>query len=269
MEVLLTIGLSILLTVPLHFLTRRLHRRLESAATTTEGASLQRTGTLASALATSGIVITWIIAILVVLDKLGVPLTPLFASAGIAGVALGFGAQSIVRDALSGVFILLENQFSVGDFVELHTSAAPVTGRVESLTLRVTSLRAFDGTLHTVPNGNIQLVSNKSKGWARAIVDIRLAYGEDVDRVRLLLESLFESMRSDTVVDQWIREGPSVLGLETMGDYSLVLRVTAETVPSRSAQIERILRERIAARLEAEGIRTPLPPTIVSATGAP
>jgi moderate conductance mechanosensitive channel len=268
LDVLLTLGLSILLTVPLHLLTRRLHRRLRKAATRTEGASLQRTGTLASALATSGIVITWIIAILVVLDKLGVPLAPLFASAGIAGVALGFGAQSIVRDALSGVFILLENQFSVGDFVELHTSAAPVGGKVETLTLRVTSLRAFDGTLHTVPNGNIQLVSNKSKGWARAIVDIRLAYGEDVDHVRALLGELFESLRSDAFAGQWIREGPSVLGLETMGDYALVLRVTAETLPSRSAQVERILRERIASRLEAEGIRTPLPPAIVSSRGA-
>ena len=209
------------------------------------------------------------IAILVVLDKLGVPLTPLFASAGIAGVALGFGAQSLVRDALSGVFILLENQFSVGDFVELHTTAAPVAGKVESLTLRVTSLRSFDGTLHTVANGNIQLVSNKSKGWARAIVDIRLAYGEDVNRVRALLEELFESLRSDTVLEQWIREGPSVLGLETLGDYALVLRVTAETLPARCTDTERILRERIAARLEAEGIRTPFPPAIVSATGTP
>jgi hypothetical protein len=99
----------------------------------------------------------------------------------VGGVALGFGAQSIVKDTLTGFFILLENQFGVGDNVEIQTPSSLVAGRVEALTLRVTSLRAFDGTLHFVPNGNILVASNRSKGWARAIVDVRAAYGEDVD----------------------------------------------------------------------------------------
>ena len=93
---------------------------------------------------------------------------------------------------------------------------------MESLTLRVTTLRAFDGTLHLVPNGNIQIVSNKSRGWARAIVDVRVAYGEDVDRVRGILEQLFEEFQGDPTLHDWIREGPSVLGVETMADYGLV-----------------------------------------------
>lgn len=263
----ITFGVAIVLTIVLQLLVRRFRKKLEGSPSVTQELNLQRVGTLTTALSTTGIVVVWSVAILIALDKLGVPLGPLFASAGIAGIALGFGAQSIVKDTLSGFFILLENQFGVGDVVELQTSANPVSGKVEALTLRVTSLRAFDGTLHTVPNGNIQLVSNKSRGWARAIVDIRVAYGEDVDRVRGILEGLFEELHADNVLSDWIREGPSVLGVETMADYALVVRVVADTRPSKRFDAERILRERIAARLEAEGIRTPMPPTIAPGRG--
>ena len=213
--------------------------------------------------------IIWTIAILLVLGNLGTELGPFFASAGIAGVALGFGAQSLVRDTLSGFFILLENQFGVGDVLELQTTASPVTGKVESLTLRVTTLRAFDGTLHLVPNGNIQIVSNKSRGWARAIVDVRVAYGEDVDSRPRILEQLFEEFQGDPTLHDWIREGPSVLGVETMADYGLVIRVIADTRPSRRFDTERQLRERIAARLNAEGIHTPMAPTMTQRPGEP
>lgn len=258
--ILMALGIAIALTIPLRFLVRRFERRLERMVPdTTVEIHLQRVGTLTSVLTTTGIVIIWLSAILKILDALGVPLAPVFASAGILGVALGFGAQSIVKDTLSGFFILLENQFSVGDTVELHTTAKAIGGKVESFNLRVTALRSFDGPLHTVSNGNIQLVSNKSRGWARAIVDIRLSYGEDVKRVREVLEELFESLRSDELVADWIRDGPSVLGIETMADFALVVRVVADTHPARSLEVERILRECIAERLEAEGIRTPLP----------
>jgi len=196
----------------------------------------------------------------VILGNLNVSLGPLIASAGVAGIALGFGAQTIVRDTLSGFFILLENQFGVGDVVELQTTANPVGGKVEGLSLRVTTLRAFDGTLHLVPNGNIQLVSNKSRGWARAIVDVRVGYGEDVDRVRGVLDELFEEVRLDPSLSDWIREGPSVLGIETLSEYAQVVRVVADTRPSKRWDTERALRERIARRLDAEGIRVPIPP---------
>jgi small conductance mechanosensitive channel len=137
-----------------------------------------------------------------------------------------------------------------------------VNGKVEQLTLRVTALRAFDGTLHTVPNGNIQLVSNRSRGWARAIVDVRIAFGEDLERLRGILEDLFEEIRADPALEDWIHEGPSVLGVDAMSDYAQVIRVIADTRPSKRYDAERVLRERISRRLDAEGIRTPLPPTL-------
>jgi len=263
LSIIVTIGVAIILTIALALLVRRFRRKLEGSPSATQELNLQRIATLTTSLSTTGIAIVWSIAILIVLDELGVPLGPLFASAGIAGIALGFGAQSIVKDTLSGFFILLENQFGVGDTIELHTTAGAVTGKVELLTLRVATLRAFDGTLHVVPNGNIQLVSNKSRGWARAIVDVRLGYGEDIERVRAVLDDLFEEVRADTTLEDWIREGPSLLGVERMGDHGLVVRVVADTRPSKRWDTERALRERIARRLDAEGIRVPVPPTIV------
>jgi moderate conductance mechanosensitive channel len=269
LEVIVTVGVAILLTLVLQLVVRRFRRRLEGSPSLTQELNLQRIATLTTALSASGLVVIWVVTLLIVLEEVGVPLGALFASAGIAGVALGFGAQSIVRDTLSGFFILLENQFGVADVVEVRTTANPVSGKVESLTLRVTTLRDFDGTLHIIPNGNIQLVSNKSRGWARAIVDVRVAYGEDVDRLRGTLEDVFNEIRQDELLGDWIYEGPSVLGMETLSDYAKVVRVVADTRPSKRWDVERALRERITRRLDAEGFRTPIPPTIAERPGEP
>jgi moderate conductance mechanosensitive channel len=269
LEVIVTLGVAILLTVVLQLVVRRFRRRLEGSPSLTQELNLQRIATLTTALSASGLVVIWVVTLLIVLEEVGVPLGALFASAGIAGVALGFGAQSIVRDTLSGFFILLENQFGVADVVEVRTTANPVSGKVESLTLRVTTLRDFDGTLHIIPNGNIQLVSNKSRGWARAIVDVRVAHGEDVDRLRGTLEEVFNDIRQDELLGDWIYEGPSVLGMETLSDYAKVVRVVADTRPSKRWDVERALRERITRRLDAEGFRTPIPPTIPERPGEP
>ena len=265
----ITVGVAILVTIALQLVVRRFRRKLEGTPSLTQEINLQRIATLTGALSAAGLVLIWVVAVLLALGTFNVPLGPFFASAGIAGVALGFGAQSIVRDTLSGFFILLENQFGVADVVEVRTTANPVSGKVEALTLRVTMLRDFDGTLHIIPNGNIQLVSNKSRGWARAIVDVRVAYGEDVDRLRGTLEDVFNEIRQDELLGDWIYEGPSVLGMETLSDYAKVVRVVADTRPSKRWDVERVLRERITRRLDAEGFRTPIPPTIAERPGEP
>ena len=257
-----TLAAAIVLTVVVSVLIRRFRRKLEGSPSLTQELNLQRIATLTGALSTTGVVLIWVVSLLTIMSNLGLPLAPLFASAGVAGVALGFGAQSIVRDTLSGFFILLENQFGVSDVIALQTTAGPVDGKVEALSFRVTTLRAFDGTLHTVPNGNIQVVSNKSRGWARAIVDVRVAYSEDVDRVREVLEELFDEVRMDTTLRDWIREGPSVLGIDALADYAQVIRVVADTRPSKRLDVERTLRERITRGLVAAGIQVPVPPTI-------
>jgi len=262
LPILVTLVIAVVVTIALRMLVRRFQRRLERAPSASESGNVQRAATLAHALSATVVVVVWTVGILVALGYLNVNLAPLLASAGIAGVALGFGAQSIVKDGLTGFFILLENQFGVGDTVEIQTTASPVIGRIEWFTLRATSLRAFDGTLHIVPNGNIQVVSNKSRGWARAIVDLRIAYGQDPEKVREILDELFEELASDPNLTEWVEDGPSVLGVETTSDYAVVIRATAETRPGKRFDVERLLRERATQRLAERGIRSPAPPTI-------
>jgi len=251
---------ALLVTLASRLIVNRFRKRLEGTASITQELNLQRATTLTGALSTALIVVIWALAILMALGELGQNIAPLLASAGVAGVALGFGAQSLVKDTLSGFFILLENQFGVGDNLEIQTPSNKVMGRVESLTLRVTSLRAFDGALQIVPNGNIVVASNRSKGWARAIIDVRVAYGEDVEHLRSVLEELFSELEGDRNLSEWIHEAPSVLGVERMGNDALVMRVIADTRPSKVMDVERLLRERITRRLVERGIQVPVTP---------
>ncbi len=260
--------IAVLVTFVARMAVKRFRRRLEGSASLTQELNLQRATTLTQAVSTALVVVIWAVAVLMVLGETGFNLGPLLASAGVAGVALGFGAQSLVKDTLSGFFILLENQFGVGDNLELTTPSNRVAGRVESLTLRVTSIRAFDGTLHIVPNGNIVVASNRSRGWARAIVDVRAAYEEDVDHLRNVLEELFEELKGDRTLAEWIHDGPSVLGVERMGQDALVMRVVADTRPSKVMEVERTLRERISRRLVERGIRVPVIPIAPAPAGA-
>ena len=258
---------AVLVTLLSRLVVNRFRKRLEGTASVTQELNLQRATTLTGALSAALIIVIWALAILMVLGELGQNIAPLLASAGIAGVALGFGAQTIVKDTLSGFFILLENQFGVGDNVDIQTPSNRVAGRVEALSLRVTSLRAFDGTLHFVPNGNILVASNRSKGWARAIVDVRASYGEDVEHLRGVLEELFKELEGDRTFSEWIHEAPSVLGVERMGQDALVMRVIADTRPSKVMDVERLLRERISRRLAEKGIKVPVFPAAPTTLG--
>ena len=209
------------------------------------------------------IVIVWFVVVLTMLTQFGVNLGPLIASAGIAGVALGFGAQTLVRDTISGLFIVLESQYDVADVVDLETDGGLVSGSVEGLTLRVTSVRQFDGTLSIVPNGYIKVARNKTRGWGRAIVDVRVALDEDTVRVKVVLEELLEELSGEEPFGSALRKNPEVLGVTQVTDAAQVIRVTAETEPSRRWEIERQLRERITARIAERGIRVPpvVPPS--------
>ncbi len=256
--ILITLVIAVVATVALRVVVRRFQRKLEQAPSLSKAGNLQRAATLTHALSATLMVTLWTVASLVVLGYLNVNLAPLIASAGIAGVALGFGAQSIVKDGLSGFFILLENQFGVGDTVEVRTPADPVLGRIEWFTLRATALRAYDGTLNIVPNGNMVLVSNKSRGWARAIVDTPVAYQHDPEHVREVLDELFEELRTEGTMQDWVMDGPLVLGVETTSDTGVVIRTVAETRPSKKPEVERLLRAKITQRLTERGIRAPV-----------
>lgn len=237
---------------------RRVQRRLQTAEGLTAELDLQRANTLTHALSYLTRVVIWTLALLLLLGQVGVNLGPLIAGAGIAGVALGFGAQSLVKDFLSGFFILLENQYGVGDVITVNADEQ-LTGKVEQIDLRVTQIRSYDGTLNFVPNGTIQLVGNKTRGWARAILDIGVGYGENVDRVRSVLEELFDELREDEDIKGWFLDGPSVVGVENLGEYEVVVRSIADVRPSKRWDAARELRRRIKARFDERGIEIPFP----------
>jgi moderate conductance mechanosensitive channel len=266
------LGLAIIIVaaIVLTVVGRRYVRRMGDRASKAQDSEdreharrARRTATVAHLLLSTLTVVIWVTVALIILATMGVNLGPLLASAGIVGVALGFGAQTIVRDTLSGFFILSEHQYDIGDSIELQTSANPVTGTVESFTLRITTIRAFDGTLNIVPNGNIQVTSNRTRGWGRAIVDVRLPYDQDVEQVRGILTDLFDEIRELAPFAGALRDGPEVLGVVQLTDAAQVLRVTAETIPSKRWEVERVLRERVTTRLSERGIAAP-PVSIVA-----
>jgi small-conductance mechanosensitive channel len=265
----LILVVSFLLLWVARMAVRRMQRRLEGVESATQELNLQRAATVTQALSYVIRFVVLTVALLLVLGEFAINLGPLIAGAGIVGVALGFGAQALVRDFLSGFFILLENQFGVGDAITVNVQGQLVTGKVEALSLRTTDIRSFDGTLHSVPNGNILYTGNKSKGWARAIVDVSVTYGENAERVRRVLDELFDELRSDSELKGWFFDGPSVLGVERLGQYDVVLRVVAETRPSKKPEVERVLRQRIKQRFDEREIEIPTAPAVGGAPPPP
>ena len=248
---------AVLVTLASRLIVNRFRKRLEGTASITQELNLQRATTLTGALSTALIVVIWALAILMALGELGANIAPLLASAGVAGVALGFGAQSLVKDTLSGFFILLENQFGVGDNVEIQTPSNKVMGRVETLTLRVTSLRAFDGTLQMVPTATSSSPATGRRGGRARSSTSGSPTGRTSNTCAVSSKSSSPSSKSDRTLSEWIHEAPSVLGVERMGNDALVMRVIADTRPSKVMDVERLLRERITRRLVERGIRFP------------
>jgi len=232
---------------------RRLVSRLEQRLRTEDaeaGRSPQRSKTFAEVSRSVVTMVAWVIASLLVLGELGLDLTPLIASASVVGVALGFGAQSLVRDFLTGFFVLLEDQYAIGDVVEI----GQVTGTVERFTLRMTSLRSEDGTLHNIANGTIQRVSNSSAGWARALVDVGVALEADLRQVWEAFNAAGEALLADRDVGGMVLEAPDILGPQAMSESQVIIRVAIKTQPGRRATVARAYRHEVKGVLEESQI---------------
>jgi moderate conductance mechanosensitive channel len=193
------------------------------------------------------------------LSEIGVDIAPIIASAGIIGIALGFGAQSLVKDFLSGIFMIVEDQYGVGDVIDVGEA----TGTVEAVTLRVTRLRDLNGTVWYVPNGEILRVGNMSQNWSRAVVDVSVAYSEDLGRVRRVLSEIAHDLWDDEDYRELIIEEPEVTGVEMLAATSVNLRVMVKTLPMEQWAIARELRQRIKARFDHEGIEIPFAQRVV------
>ena len=185
--------------------------------------------------------LVWTVGTLMVLGVFGIELGPLLAGVGIAGIAVGLGAQSLVRDCIAGFFVIMEDQFGVGDEVDL----GPAVGTVESVTLRCTTVRGLDGTLWSVPNGSILRVGNQSKLWSKALLDVTIWYDADIDRALELLRTTSAEVCARPEIEPIVLEPPEVLGVERLTNDGVVLRVVVKTVPGRQWELMRDLRSAI------------------------
>jgi len=210
----------------------------------------QRVRALGSVLRSAASVTIFSIAGVVILGDLGINLAPLLASAGVVGIAVGFGAQNLVRDYLSGVFMLVEDQYGVGDVI----TVGDATGTVETVTLRLTRLRDVNGIVWHVRNGAIEKVGNESQGWARAVIDFPVPYAADLTTIRALLAGSADAMWEEPVWRTVMIEKPEVWGAQQVTTATVTMRVVVKTAPLRQWEVEREMRARVKAVLDAAGI---------------
>jgi small-conductance mechanosensitive channel len=213
----------------------------------------QRARTVGSVLRSTATIVVGTLVFLLVLDTVGMNIAPFIASAGIVGVAVGFGAQSLVKDFLSGVFMLLEDQYGVGDVVDVGPGAGTV-GTVEAVGLRVTKIRDSAGTLWYVPNGTMTRVGNKTQGWAKAVIEVSVDYFADLDEVRGLLTEAAERVAADPVIGTYLQGAPTVTGIEDVTFDAVTLRLTVTTAPAMQWDVARELRVAVRDVLTREGI---------------
>jgi len=237
---------------------RRGVARLLSSRRATDREFATRLRTLTSLAESATRLIVWILAGLTILAVFGVPIGPLLASAGVAGLAVGLGAQTLIRDIIGGIFIILEDQFHVGDVITVNA----ISGQVESLTLRYTALRTLDGAYVVIPNGEIRIVQNLSRDWARAVIDVAVTPEEDVDRVVVVLRALLAGLPNDPVLGPLVLEPGEVLGVEAIGPQQATVRLAVKTRPLEQWRVARELRRRILLALREAGVSAPYPRTV-------
>jgi len=196
-----------------------------------------------------------LIVTLLILNQFGISIAPILGAAGVVGIAIGFGAQSLVRDYFNGIFLLLENQIAKGDVVTIVDK----TGVVEDVTLRYVQLRDYEGSVHYIPNGLITTVTNMSRGFAYAVVDIGVAYRENVDQVMQVIEDEGSKLRDDPVFGERVIEPFELAGVDSLGDSAVVIRGRFRVQPLQQWSVRREFLRRVKLRFDADGIEIPFP----------
>ncbi|HHV27660.1 mechanosensitive ion channel family protein [Anaerosalibacter bizertensis] len=246
----------LLVRIAIRVLNALINRTMERRNKLRFGMDDRKANTLAAILKNLGKYVFYFIGLVPALELFGIKTTSILATAGIGGLAIGFGAQSLVKDVITGFFILFEDQFSVGDYVKIDG----YEGIVEEMGLRVTKVRGFSGELYIIPNSNIQIVTNSTKGAMRALVEVSISYEEDIDKAIKVLEDISKKLkdREDSIV-----EGPTVLGISKLGEYEIGLTIVAKTKPMEQWRIERLLRKEIKEAFDNNNIEIPYPKRVV------
>jgi small conductance mechanosensitive channel len=263
LEIVIIVTGTILLTRLATWLGAKITSRIDATARETDAlvrseASKHRHA-LAQVITWAALAIIYCVAAVAIVERFGIPVTSLVAPAAVAGVALGFGAQRVVQDILAGFFIITERQYGFGDLIRLSVPSlpAPAMGTVEDVTLRVTTVRTIDGEVVITPNGQITQVTNLSRDWARAIVDVPVPVAVDVNRVSDLLRLIGDEAYKEQDVRRLMLDAPAVMGVQSIDVDHFQIRVVARTLPGKQFEVGRILRARIAAGLRREGIHLP------------
>ena len=219
----------------------------------------KRANTLSGVLITAGQVFIIVIAGFIILSELGINIAPILAGAGVVGIAIGFGAQGLVKDIIAGIFVVMENQYRVGDVVKV----ADISGLVEEINLRRTVLRDLDGVAWVVPNGEIRVAGNFTKEWSRVNLNISVAYGTDLDRATAVINRVCQQMAAEPQWAPLILKTPEVLRVDNLGDSGIELKILGDTKPIRQWDVMGEIRKRVAKAFEEEGIEIPWPHTKV------
>lgn len=215
----------------------------------------KRVKTLTGLLRTICLTLLWVVAIVMSLDQVGLDITPILASAGIVGLAVGFGAQNLVRDVINGFFMILENQVRVGDVAVVNGTG----GLVETISFRTITLRDLNGTVHIFPNGTITTLSNMTKEWSYYVMDIGVAYKEDTDRVTAVIKDVGKELQEDPEFGPNILEPIEVLGVDQFADSAVVIKARLKTLPIKQWVVGREYRRRLKKAFDAKGIEIPFP----------
>jgi small conductance mechanosensitive channel len=268
-KILLILLLALLVSRASHRVVRRFEDKIRSEDIETTG-GIQRSATLAALLGGAISIVVWVIASLQVLGELGIEIAPILASAGIVGIAVGFGAQSLVEDFLTGFFILLERQFRIGDWIELGDSLEKdkgLWGTVEYFSLRRTAIRAPDGTLHHVANGEITRASNASAQWSVALIDIGIPASEPLPAVTDALLEAGGQLMADPQTGPLVIDSPKILGLEDLADGTMTVRVSMKTAPGQRRSVARVYRRYVKEVFDAAGIELDPPEDVILLRG--
>ena len=259
----LILAATVLALTAVELIARRSVRSLQSVKQVDEPRR-QQLVTIAQAVKWTVNVVIVGVAVLTLLSTFGMDITPLLASAGVAGLAISLGAQTLIKDFIGGVLILLENQYVVGDTIQVGN----VTGQVEQITLRATYVRALGGDLFIVPNGEVRILANQTKGWSRALVEVGVAYEADLDRALAVLTESANAFVQDPAIAPSVLEPPQVMGPVSLGDWAANMRVMVKVKPGKQLEVARELRKFVLAACDREGIALPYPRQEVWVRGA-
>jgi small conductance mechanosensitive channel len=250
----LIVGTTILGLVAVYFAARRLLAWVRALRRIRE-ARQQQLVTLVQTIQWILNVLLVVSALLMLLSEFGIDIAPLLAGVGVAGLALSLGAQSLIKDLIGGLLILIENQYAVGDSIVVGAAS----GKVERITLRTTQVRALNGDLYVVPNGEVRVLANQTRDWSQVVVDVGVAYEEDLDRALTVLEESVVAFAQNPSFEPDLLEPPRVLGVNSLGDSAAMVRIVVKTQPGRQWAIGRALRKFLLAACEQEGVSLPYP----------